>query len=182
MKGYSVGALENTKQKVSLPFFQASYLGLCKAVQLTHFRSRTRLITLCLVLYVPSLFFYLHISSFVFYLLNLFHASGLGRGRLRGASSRERGFLCHHQRPRHLQSDLGLLSWGLQICRICKKKCKICNICKICKIFKICKISKICKICLSSQLCHHHHLSWGFFQIVMTFDQGGLLFPEWISL
>ena len=26
MKGYSVGALENTKQKVSLPFFQASYL------------------------------------------------------------------------------------------------------------------------------------------------------------
>ena len=117
MKGYSVGALENTKQKVSLPFFQASYLGLCKAVQLTHFRSRTRLITLCLVLYVPSLFFYLHISSFVFY-LNLFHVSGLGRGRLRGASSRERGFLCHHQRPRHLQSDLGLLSWGLQICKI----------------------------------------------------------------
>ena len=97
MKGYSVGALENTKQKVSLPFFQASYL--CRLS-----------------------FFYLHISSFVFYLLNLFHASGLGRGRLRGASSRERGFLCHHQRPRHLQSDLGLLSWGLQICKICPKK------------------------------------------------------------
>ena len=88
MKGYSVGALENTKQKVSLPFFQASYL--CRLS-----------------------FFYLHLSSFVFY-LNLFHASGLGRGRLRGASSRERGFLCHHQRPRHLQSNLGLLSWGLQ--------------------------------------------------------------------
>ena len=179
MKGYSVGALENTKQKVSLPFFQASYLGLCKAVQLTHFRSRTRLITLCLVLYVPSLFFIFiyHLLSFI--LLSRFR---FGTRPITWCLQPRTGLSLSPPTSSSPPIRPGALVLRFANMQNMQKKCKICNICKICKIFKICKISKICKICLSSQLCHHHHLSWGFFQIVMTFDQGGLLFPEWISL